>query len=167
MSTLPIPLYPAINGVRCDFSSITFRANGAPIPGVTEINYSQELKGGEVRGTPIQVIGYTPGQLKCKADFTMLQLEWNLLVPVLALLASGTPLSGYMQARFDLLIQYQLPQSSVIIQDVIRGCKVASHEMSNKLGSDALCEKVELEPFYILKNNVAPVVYGNNGMVPG
>lgn len=167
MSTLPIPLYPAINGLRCDFSCITFLANGAPIAGITEINYGQELKGGEVRGTPIQQIGATPGQLKAKADFTMLQLEWNLLIPVLAVLASGTPASGYMQARFDIMVQYQLPSSPAIIVDVLRGCKVSNHDMSNKSGSDALQEKVELELFYILKNGVAPVVYGPGGMLPG
>lgn len=167
MSTLPVPLYPQINGVRTDFSSITFLANGAPIPGITEINYGQELKGGEVRGTPIQVIGYTPGQLKAKADFSILQLEWNLMIPILAALASGTPLSGYMQARFDIMVQYQLPQSPLMIVDILRGCKISNHDMSNKLGPDALLEKVELELFYVLKNGVAPVVYGPNGMTPG
>lgn len=167
MASLPLPSYPQINGARTDFSCITFKPNGVPIAGITEINYSQELKGGEVRGTPIQTIGYTPGQLKCKADFTILQLEWNLMVPALAVLGSGTPLSGYMQARFDLIVQYQLPQSPFVITDIIRGCKIASHDQANKLGTDALAVKVELEPFFILLNGVAPVVYGPGGMTPG
>lgn len=169
MGNLPIPSYPAVNGQRTDFTSIILGINGAPIPGITEINYGQELKGGEVRGTPIQPIGYTPGQLKPKADFTILQLEWNLLIPVLAQLASGTPISGYMQARVDITVQYVLPGTFAVITDVLRGCRVSNHEMSNKSGTDALMEKVELELFYVIKNGVAPIVYGPGPgqMIPG
>jgi hypothetical protein len=167
MPFLPQPLYPQINGVRADFSSITFLANGAPIPGITDIDYGQELKGNPVYGTPIAPIGYTPGVLKpSEVSFTMLQLEWNLLVPVLALLASGTGLSGYMQARFDIQLQYQLPQSPAIITDVIRGFKVNKHQMSNKQGPDALVEKVTGDCFYVIKNGVYPVVIGPN-FIPG
>lgn len=160
MSTLPQPAYPQINGARCDYSCLTFLANGAPIPGVLEVNYGQELKGNAVYGTPIQPIGYTPGQLKPKADFTILQLEWNLLLPILATLASGNAGSGYMQARFDIQVQYQLPQSPAMIVDILRGCKIVNHDMSNKSGPEALMEKVELELFYVLKNGIAPVVIG-------
>ena len=170
MSQLPIPAYPSINGVRTDFASLTFLANGAPIPGITEVNYSQELKAGEVFGTPVQMIGATRGQLKCKADFTILQLEWNLLLPVLATLASGNPGSGYMEARFDLMLQYQIAQSPIIITDIIRGAKVSNDEQSNKSGPDALLIKVELQPFYILRNGVAPVIIGPqnaNNFTPG
>lgn len=161
MPNLPLPRYPQVNGLRTDFTSITLVTNGAPIAGITEINYSQELKGGEVFGTPIQQIGATPGQLKAKADFTILQLEWNLLLPILATLASGSPaLGGYMQARFPIQVQYQLPLSPFIITDDLVGCKVSSHSISNKSGPEALMEKVELELFYIIKNGVSPVVIG-------
>lgn len=168
MPNLPVPVYPLINGSRTDFSSITFLASGAPIAGITEINYGQENKKGEVFGTYQQKIGTTPGQLKPKADLTILQLEWNLLIPVLATLASGNPFSGYMQARFDIMVQYQLPQSPAMIVDILRGCSVDNHEMSNKAGTDALMEKVELSLFYIEKNGVAPLVIGpQGGFVPG
>lgn len=160
MPFLPQPSYPAVNGARTDFTSITLLANGAPIPGITEINYSQELKAGEVFGTPVQMIGATTGQLKCKADFTILQLEWNLFIPVLSVLASGSPASGYMQARFDIQVQYQFAGSPAMIVDIIRGAKVSNHEQSNKSGPDALMVKVELQPFYILANGSAPVVIG-------
>jgi hypothetical protein len=152
--------YPLVNGNRWSFASITFYANGIPIPGVTEINYGQELAPGELYGTNPQKLGETVGQLKPTASFTIYELEYyNLINALCALAASqgtGAPNSGYMQAHFDILVQKQ-ENFGPIAQDVLRGCKFKKAERGYKSGPDGLMTKIELSLFYIQENGNIPL----------
>lgn len=156
--TIPL-IYPLINGIRYDYSAITFLANGLPIVGITEINYSQELAPGEVYGTLPQKIGETRGQLKPEASFSILQFEFDNLLEQLCIL-NGTPGSGFMEARFDISVAFQASSNGIpgpFIQDVLRGCKMKKSDHAYKAGPDAIVEKVDLSLFYILKNGRAPL----------
>jgi hypothetical protein len=172
--TTPIQ-YPLINGVRYDYSAISYGSSafaGLPMVGITEIEYSQELAGGDVRGTLPQQMGATRGQLKTDGSFTILLLEYDNLIQQLCVI-NGTPGSGFMEARWDLLVQYQALVSGApgpLIQDTIRGMKLKKVNKAHKAGPDALVVKCDVEFFYALENGRAPLGISNavgNGFIPG
>lgn len=146
---------PLINGTRYDYSAISFVANGQPIVGVTEIDYSNGVEPGEVFGTLPQKIGETRGQLKPEASFTILFLEYQNLIAQLCVL-NGTSGSGYMEARFDIGIQYQI-STGPLIQDVIRGARLKKASRSFKQGNEALAIKCDLSCFYVIENGLYPL----------
>lgn len=170
---MPNPiLYPNINGVRYNFSSITFLASGLPVPGIVSIDYSQELKGSLVYGTLPQPIGRTRGQLKPECKFTMLQLEYANYIELLCAL-NGTPKSGYLEVAHDILVQYQDgsgPTLGPLITDLIRGFKLEKPGHSRKAGPDANVVDCEGTPMYIIENGNAPLAINpasTNGFIPG
>lgn len=171
---MPTPIiYPQVNGVRYNFSAITFRApGGVPIPGIVAIDYSQELKGSLVYGTPKQPIGRTPGQLKAECKFTMLQLEYENYIEALCLL-NGTPASGFLEVAHDIVVQYQDgfgANLGPLITDVIRGFKLEKPGHARKAGPDANVVDCEGTPMYILENGKAPIGIDPssvNGFIPG
>ncbi len=170
MSQFPIP-YPLVNGVRYSFSSIGFLASGQEIVGITEINYDQELKPGDVYGTSPQLIGATKGQLKNTASLLMLQYEYENFISALCTL-NGTPGSGYMEARMDYVVQFQDGTPSnpgPLFQHILRGCKIMKETDGYKVGPDANGTKIDLHLFYIEKSgNLPMVVTGNtSGFIPG
>lgn len=166
MPTNPQPiLYPNINGRRWDWSSITFLLGGTPLPGLQSIDYSQELKAGEVygSGTP-QLLGATRGQLKCTLSFDILAEEYENLIFALCAL-NGTPGSGYMEVRFDIQVAKQDGQGlfqGPLYVDIIRGAKLDKVSKGYKVGPEGLMTKVEsAAPFYILENGQAPIAFNN------
>lgn len=151
--------YPFINGVRYDYSSISFIANNTRIVGITEISYKQSLEPGEVYGTLAQKIGVTRGQHKAEASFTILQLEYQNMINDLCIL-NDTPGSGYMETRFDILVQYQDgvgPNQGPLIQDEIRSAKIKSVDHARKAGNEANMVKVELDISFIVENGNMPL----------
>lgn len=168
----PSLLYPYVNGVRYNYSAITFRASGLAIPGIVAIDYSQELKGQLVYGTPKQPIGRTPGQLKAECKFTMLQLEYELYIEQLCIL-NGTPGSGFLEVPHDIIVSYQDGFGANIgplIVDTIRGFKLEKPGHSRKAGPDANVVDCEGTPMFILENGKAPIGINPssvNGFTPG
>lgn len=162
MPVIPI-LYPQINAVRYGYSSITFLASGAPIPGLDSIDYKQTLKGGKVTGTLPQMMGATRGILEAEASFTIYQLEYYNLITALQAL-NGTPGSGHMEVRWDILLQYQDttgPFLGPLIVDTVRGFKIEEASRAFKADNGALMIKVDGTAFYILENGSAPIGLGN------
>jgi hypothetical protein len=162
--------YPQINGVRYEWTSITFAANGQPIVGIQELNYDHELKPGEVYGTLAQKIGATRGQYKATASFTILELEYQALITALCAL-NGTPGSGYLEVRFDIQVQKQDGVGSYqgpLITDLLRGCKLVKPSAAYKKGPDELVRKCDLDLFYIVENGQLPIgVSPFPKMIPG
>jgi hypothetical protein len=166
----PIP-YPLLNGNRYSFSSIGFLASGQEIVGVTSIDYDQELKPGDVYGTSPQLIGATKGQLKVTASLMMLQWEYENFITALCAL-NGTPGSGYMEARFDYVVQFQDgvgANQGPLFTHILRGCKIAKETDGYKVGPEANATKIELHHFYTIKSgNLPMVVTGTSaGFIPG
>jgi hypothetical protein len=156
MPTNPTPIpNPLINGYRWDFSALTFTASGAPLPGILDIDYAEELKKGEIyaNGTP-QKLGETVGQYKPSLSFTILALELeNLLTAICAI--NGTPGSGYMLARFDVRVAKQDGSGlnlGPLYVDLCRGVSINKISSSFKTGQDALAHKIECSNFYLLRN---------------
>lgn len=171
--TNPQPiLYPLVNGVRWDFSSVTFAANGVPLPGLVSVDYSQELKAGEVyaNGSP-QMQGATRGQLKPTFAFDILAEEYENFIFALCAL-NGTPGSGYMEVRWDCQIAKQdgigLNLGPLYI-DTARSVKLDKVTKGYKSGPEGLQTKCECSLFYILENGQVPVGInpGAAGLSPG
>jgi hypothetical protein len=161
MSTNPQPiLYPLVNNRRWDFTSVSFVLSGAPLPGLVAIDYSQELKAGEIYANgSAQKIGATRGQLKPAASFDILAEEYENLVLALCLL-NGTPGSGHMEVRWDLQVAKQDGQGlnlGPLFVDTLRGCKLNKVSKGYKTGPEGLLTKCELDLFYILENGNAPI----------
>jgi hypothetical protein len=160
MPTSQTVTYPLVNGIRYDFSAIQLLASGVPLPGVNAINYSQELKGGEIRQNSPQLLGMTRGQLKCTASLDIYEDEYqNLLIAVCAL--NGTPGSGFMEARFDVQVLKQDGTGlniGPLYADVIKGFKIGKVDHAYKSGPEGLLTKVESDqPFYIIENGQLPI----------
>lgn len=147
--------YPLINGRRWDFSSISFVANGAPLPGIVSVDFSQELKGAEIYANSPQKLGTTRGQLKSTASADMLAEEYENFIFALCAL-NGTPGSGFMEVRFDVLIQKQDGQGLTqgpLYADRWRGAKLDKVSKGYKSGPEGLLTKLDFDVMYIVEND--------------
>lgn len=146
--------YAQINGVRHSWSSIEARANGNIILGFTEINYTNTLDPGVVRGAGALPIGHTLGNAEYEGDFSILLEEFNNLVESLG--------EGWMTVTFDIVVSYDATIGNVaagglsVITDTLRGCRITKVESSNSGGStDATVRKCTIKPLQILFNGVS------------
>jgi hypothetical protein len=151
--------YPLINGRRWDFSSVTFVADGTPMPGIVSIDFSNELKGGEVYANSPQKLGSTRGQYKPTLSFDLLAEEYENFIFALCAL-NGTPGSGYMEVRWDLQVQKQDGRGldlGPLYTDLCRGVKLDKVTKGYKSGVEGLVTKCECDVFYILENGQSPL----------
>jgi len=139
MATIPL-----INGVRYSFASIELNVNGTIYRGVKEISYSQKLEPSPVRGTPAQPIGFTLGEYSCEASMTMYMQEWRELLEALG--------DGFGMIPFTIVVQYWNVGQDVKT-DTLVGCRIKGVENSHSQGTDALTNKIDLQPSYMLEND--------------
>lgn len=155
MPTIPTILYPLLNGMRFDHSSIEFGINGLPtiFAGISEVSYSHQLDGKEVRGNRPQAIGRTRGQYTCEANLTMPKAEYTVLQSILS--TQGALLDqGYLEVSFDISINYG--ESGTYVTDVIQGCRLKKPATDSKEGGDAVMVKIDLHPMLIIENGLLP-----------
>ena len=152
---LPVLNYPTINGQRYSFASCRFLTAGLPSVGITSVTFDQDLEPGQVYSILAQKIGRTKGQLKPTASFEMLEAEYMQMIPALCEIA-GTPGSGWMEAVFDMLIQYSENWSPMHMV-FLRGCRIKKETATWKAGSEALFTKVDLDLFYYMRDGQAPL----------
>lgn len=141
---------PLINGVYHSFASIELTLDtGAQTyvtRGIGEINYKDELKPAEVRGTHPQALGRTLGKYTCSADMSVHRPVYDEIVALL-----GT---GFGTVPFDLVVQFSSP-GVPLTTDTLRGCRITGPSADNKDGEDASMIKLELMPMYLLWNGVS------------
>ena len=153
-----MPLYPDINGLRFDFSSVSFSFSALPlnpVVGVQAIDYKYKLQPGEVRGTAPQVIGRTRGKYESDCTVTLFKAEEDLLIGAVEGIAAVSGALGFMEQPFDITVVYadylQAP-----ITDQIVGARIMTVTQGHKSGADALVSKVEMNTMYVLPNNRVP-----------
>jgi hypothetical protein len=148
---MPI-LYPQINGIRYDFSTIEANLDGQIFNGIREVTYRHELTPGELSGTRAQLIGRTRGKYRPEGSLTFYKLEYQDFIRRLA--ARG----GYMEVSFDVVVNYQpSPTSADIVTDVLKGCRIKNAENSHSEGEEALIVKADLHIMYILESGLTPL----------
>jgi hypothetical protein len=140
--------YPLINGLRLDYSCVEVNANGKTFTGVTEVNYTQKLEPGKVRGTSAQVNGRTRGQYDPDASITMLKEDAQELIAALG--------AGYMERPFDIVVHYSAAAGATLTDRIV-GCRIKESGNAHKEGGDALSVKFALDVIAIIENGVAPV----------
>lgn len=135
-----------INGVVYDYSSITVTVDGIPYGGISEINYSDTLDPGVLRGTSALPRGFTRGQYEAEASFTIALQDMLPLREALAAKAIG---GGFMETVFLISVSYR-EATSPLVTDTIEGCRIKHQENSHSAGNnDGLMTKVDLKVYRI------------------
>lgn len=152
-----------INGVIYQFACLEISLAGKPYGGITEINYSDTLEPGVLRGTSPYMRGRTLGQYEAEASFTMAKQDFELLKAALAGLGQG----GFGEAVFLITVSYRvfgLP----LITDTIEGCRIKHNENAHSSGNtDALLTKCDLSVFRIGWNGVYAIAPASGGGTVG
>jgi hypothetical protein len=137
-----------INGLVYDYSSVEISINGLPYQGITEINYSDTMEPGTLRGTGALMRGRSRGLYEAEASFTMAKEDFDAVKN--ALVAMG--LGGFMEAVFPITVNYR-EEGANMITDVIEGCRIKHNENSHSSGNaDSLMHKVDLSVYRIKWN---------------
>lgn len=142
-----------------DYSCIEIAIDGGIQPHITEINYSQKLDPGFLRGTSAMIQGRTRGVYDTSGNMTIYKEDYELLKPKLVAAGKG----GFMTASFDMTVVYSLagmPQN----EDRLIGCRITSEENNYSYGNDALLVRVELSIIRILTNGLSAVDQGQGDM---
>lgn len=145
-------LYPLINGVRFDYSSVEINVAGVVFGGVKSINYKWTLDPGEIRGTRSQVVGRTRGQYGAEGSLEMYKLEYEQLITLLS--AGGS--KGYAEVPFLINVGYSENVTDVMADQLI-GCRLKSGENSGSEGNEALVVKCDLHIMRISENGKHPI----------
>jgi hypothetical protein len=139
---------PLINGNRYSFASIELNVAGRRFIGFSEINYSDNLEPGEVRGAHAQPLGHTQGDYSSEASITMYEEEFNELLDVLG--------DNFRSARFSVVVSYA-DEGQKVVTDEIVGCHIGQIEKSRSQGTDGLGVPVTLHPHFIKWNGRNPL----------
>lgn len=142
-----------IKGKYYDFSSIEFGIDGGQQPRVTDINYSQKLDPGVLRGTSAKPYGRTRGTYEASGSFTIYKEDFEDLK--LRLAAGG---EGYMMAEFTITVVYS--EMMMTNEDVLMQCRIVSEENGHSAGNDPLVVRVDLSVMEIMTNGLS-AVYSN------
>lgn len=140
--------YPMINGHRYDFSSIevkTKKAGGIVTRtlGVKDIDYSDSLEPGKVRGNHAQKVGRTRGEYDAEGSLTLYKQEFDELLDLF-----GT---GFMEQYFDIPVTYA-ESGSPTRTDVLSACRIKKIGNTHSEGGEALTIKLELDVGQIIRD---------------
>ena len=145
---MPDPLYPMLNGVRFDWSSVEIKINGKPpIIGVKALSYKHTLDPGEVFGTSAQLLGRTRGQYKAEGSIELYKAEYHLLIAYLG--------NGYLEKSFEITTHYD--EAGLVLTDNLKGVRLKGADNSHQQGNEALTVKSDLSIMYLIENGVAPL----------
>lgn len=144
--TFPIQ-YPDINGTRYGFSSITTSFGSTITFGLKDIDYSNGLEPGEVRGTASYKLGRTRGELKSEASCTMYKLEFLQMIRAMG--------DGYMEVVQDIYVSYA-DDGQPTTTDTIVGARIKKHADAPKQGSEPATVKVDFDIFWVEEDGNVP-----------
>ena len=134
-------LYPLINGVRHDFSSIEMIFGLRRVIGCKAVNYKRERKREYVYGTSPDPLGKTRGVNEYSADVELYLSEWALVQEI----------PGYGDIPFLVVVTYSSNGVDTIV-DTLEGCTIDSTDAANGQGPAALTRKIDLNPTKIRFN---------------
>lgn len=135
---------PLINGHRYQFTSLEANVAGIPIPGITELTYSDTLEPGKVEGARPQLLGRTRGKYEAEASMSMYRQEFDELTTKLG--------DGYGEKVFNIVANYG-DDGQPTVTDRIVGCRIKKVDNQAQKGNDPLEVKLELDIMYITRND--------------
>jgi len=143
---MPDLSYPLINGSYASANSAIIKIAGLQFVGFKALEYDDDLKPGDVRGTHARILGRTTGVESAKGSMELFLPEFKALLSalkVLALTRFGGP-SGWKQVEFNIMAGYG-ENALDITQDELIGCRITSVGAGFSSGSaDALTRKCGL-----------------------
>jgi hypothetical protein len=153
--TTPI-VFPLINGVRHDFSSIELRIAGQILVGFKSINYKRTRTRTMVEGNSPDPIGKTLGTNAYSCDAEIWLAEWNYLQSLLQAQAAANGASngnGYGDVFFKIVVSYTALGFDTIT-DSILGCTLDELDASQSKSADPIARKLgAMNPIKILFGN--------------
>jgi hypothetical protein len=144
--------YPEINNRTYSYASVEIDVDGDLFTAVKSINYSDSLDPGELRGTAVHRLQRTDGEYKAEASMELSLEEGYRLIKKLG--------NGFMLKAVKVTVQYA-PDNMPVITDEIIGCRIKKADNSNQTGADPSMIKFDLDPMYIIRDGVAPIIFKN------
>jgi hypothetical protein len=133
-----------INGNRYSFASIEATINSRRYKGFTEINYSDSLEVGDVRGASPIALGETDGDYQTEGSLTMLRREYDQLVADLG--------DGYGMARFPITCVYA-NRGEATVTDRLPAVRITGVENGHSQGNEALTVQLTLKILAPIERN--------------
>lgn len=157
---LTLPSYPQINGLRPDWSSITFTpqlpdGSSQAIVGIKSLNYKVEQDPAELYGTSPLPIGMTRGTIKFSGDCELYLAEFYAMVEAIG--------ADFGSVLMDVTVSYS--EGAFTRTDTLIGCRFISADASQGQGADALTRKFSLKALNILFNGVPAVTSATGGQI--
>lgn len=149
---LPSLQFPIINGLKFDFSSCEINLGGVLFKGIKSINYKHSLDPGIVRGNRAGVAGRTRGTYTAEGSIEFFKAEYDVFIATLLL----NPAYGYMEAAFDICVNYS-ELFSPVVTDILTGCRIKSEETQGQEGNDAIVVSCDLSVMQITSNGKSPL----------
>lgn len=135
---------PLINGVVYDHSSIEINIKGVRFLQCTEIEYSDTLEPGKLRGAAAKVLATTRGEYSAEGSFSLSKQDGQQLISDLG--------QGFKAKSFPVTLNYA-EAGMDFITDTLRGCRITKVEASSS-GTDATMLKFSIHIMNILWNGV-------------
>jgi hypothetical protein len=141
--------YPKINGHVFDFSSIELTANGQIFLGVTEINSTQSLEPGIIRGTSAQKIGRTRGEYDSTGSMSMYLEDFREFIAGLG--------DGYGEVSWDATITFSTPGTTTRVTKLL-GCRITTDAEEASQSTDGLVTAFDIDIMQIEKDGLRMIV---------
>lgn len=135
-----------INGTYYSHGSIEVEIRGITYPGVTAINYKDELSPGHLWATGPHKIGRTPGKANPSATCEMYRAYWDVVRRELG--------QRFGLAVFDVFVIYAERSSNpgeggLLVMDQLEQCRITAVEPSSTEGNEPLTVRLTLDPMRI------------------
>lgn len=135
---------PLINGVVYDHSSIEVRLKGVRYLQLSEIEYSDTLEPGKLKGAAAKVLATTRGEYSAEGSFSLSKQDADQLIKDIG--------PGFKVKSFPVIVNYS-EAGMPMITDTLVGCRITKTEASSS-GTDATMIKFSLHIMNILWNGV-------------
>ena len=133
---------PLINGIVYDHSSIEANIKGVRYLQLSEIEYSDTLEPGKLRGAAAKVLATTRGEYSAEGSFSLSKQDGNQLIADLG--------QGFKAKSFPIVVNYA-EAGLDMITDRLQGCRITKVEATSS-GTDATMLKFSIHIMNILWN---------------
>lgn len=132
---------PLINGVAYSWGDIVVSIAGAPVTGITAIDYDDKQDVKNNYGAGRYPVSRAKGRITCTAKITIAMEE---------VLAIQRRVNGRLQsaAAFDIVVSY-LPEGGLITTDIIKNCQFTTNQRKWKEGDTDQQVELEIVPSHI------------------
>lgn len=134
-------LFPLVNGKAYDYSNIEM-----PLPfvglvkAITEINYSDTIDKGQLRGLAPHNLAWTDGQYDAEGSFIVEKQFHTAFIQAACAAAPGGDIRKYEFSIPVIYGNFGMP----LITDKLVGCVIMGNEQGNSQGTDAIVVSVSL-----------------------